>query len=471
MSVLLNIKSISLLISGAIALTASAQLPAEGSSSSLQVAGLSADGKTVTLSGHIDARDLVLTRTPKPGAMTLDLSAASVGEFAGRSEVYMGRSYFAAARIPAYIFFQTPYREILLPSGITCIEEGAFAGADLVEITIPDGVDYIAENAFYGCPNLREVTLPSSLTRIGKGAFANCPALEYINLADTRVKDIAERLFEGCISLNALRMPSGIQSIGSHALSGTAIKHVALTSVSSLAPYALADMPALEEADINPNAKIGEGVLMNSPSLKKVRGVPANIPALFAANCYQLPASETMAGSSSIGSYALANTEAETLVLLPGLSFLDLGSLSGLTSLTHIDATELKADIPALHPDAFPCIPHEEVKLKVTDDAYDLWKADPQWGKFNVYCDRTTDLNKVLPQDNSIRFLFETPGEIRIVSDLPIKDGAIYDANGNCIAMLAAGLTDQTLTLPSEKGVYLVTASDENSTKSLKFMK
>jgi hypothetical protein len=59
-------------------------------------------------------------------------------------------------------------------AGITEIGASVFAGSSaLRKIIIPQGIVTIGENAFYGCVNLAEVDISSSVTAIGKGAFYN----------------------------------------------------------------------------------------------------------------------------------------------------------------------------------------------------------------------------------------------------------------------------------------------------------
>ena len=49
-------------------------------------------------------------------------------------------------------------KNITLPSGLTYIEEGAFANcSSLTSITIPDSVSYISPKAFYNCTNLTQI--------------------------------------------------------------------------------------------------------------------------------------------------------------------------------------------------------------------------------------------------------------------------------------------------------------------------
>ena len=66
---------------------------------------------------------------------------------------------------------------LIIPEGVTWIDDLAFVGMRLTSITIPNGVTGIGENAFVYCSQLSSITLPDSVTWIGDWAFAQCSAL------------------------------------------------------------------------------------------------------------------------------------------------------------------------------------------------------------------------------------------------------------------------------------------------------
>jgi len=53
---------------------------------------------------------------------------------------------------------------------------------ELESIVIPEGITSIDEGAFTGCKNLKSVTIPASVTEIGEYVFFNCPALTSITV-------------------------------------------------------------------------------------------------------------------------------------------------------------------------------------------------------------------------------------------------------------------------------------------------
>ena len=96
--------------------------------------------------------------------------------------------------------------EVVIPDAVTAISENAFSlcsalsrvefgeniaitrisrstfynCTSLESIIIPDGVTVIEEYAFIGCRTLVSITVPASVTRVGKRAFDVCPALKEV---------------------------------------------------------------------------------------------------------------------------------------------------------------------------------------------------------------------------------------------------------------------------------------------------
>ncbi|MBQ8162282.1 MAG: leucine-rich repeat domain-containing protein, partial [Clostridia bacterium] len=71
-----------------------------------------------------------------------------------------------------YHFFSVSGNAVLvLPKGLSTIEEEAFEGIAAEQVQIPQGVTRIESRAFAACPNLREVKVPASVTYIADDAF------------------------------------------------------------------------------------------------------------------------------------------------------------------------------------------------------------------------------------------------------------------------------------------------------------
>lgn len=97
---------------------------------------------------------------------------------------------------------------IELPKGIACLGSYAFNKNRNFEnyyetIIVPDGVTTIEDYAFYGCIKLTTIILPETLTHIGANAF------------------------ELCLNLKKLKLPSSLKYVGEYALSSLTI-HIPL---------------------------------------------------------------------------------------------------------------------------------------------------------------------------------------------------------------------------------------------------
>lgn len=125
--------------------------------------------------------------------------------------------------------------EVVLPSTIKEIGDGAFFCSKISSINLPDGLEKIGDAAFYACrlkevwiPNscqtiagtntfqqnypLKKIHLPEGLGRI-PCCFANdCWDLQEVNIPST-VKSIDRAAFEQCKSLKKINLPDGLETI------------------------------------------------------------------------------------------------------------------------------------------------------------------------------------------------------------------------------------------------------------------
>ena len=68
-------------------------------------------------------------------------------------------------------------RKNVIPDGVSAIRAFEYKNSDMEEIIIPSSVTIIEEGAFLGCNNLKRVVIPDSVTEMGKAAFKNCSSL------------------------------------------------------------------------------------------------------------------------------------------------------------------------------------------------------------------------------------------------------------------------------------------------------
>jgi hypothetical protein len=75
---------------------------------------------------------------------------------------------------------------IVLPGGLTAIEDGTFFGCgELTEVVIPDSVTAIGKRAFDSCDSLTRVVIPEGVTTLEEEAFRGCWGLTHVTLPDS----------------------------------------------------------------------------------------------------------------------------------------------------------------------------------------------------------------------------------------------------------------------------------------------
>lgn len=96
-----------------------------------------------------------------------------------------------------------------------------------------NGVNYIvtgiADGAFANCIRIKSITLPTTLYTIGDRAFLRCTDLRIIRLPKT-LTTIGAHAFEGCTSLVDVVLPNAVAEIGEYVFAGCAnVRHFVLS--------------------------------------------------------------------------------------------------------------------------------------------------------------------------------------------------------------------------------------------------
>lgn len=105
--------------------------------------------------------------------------------------------------------------EIIVPEGITYIEDYQFANFNMKKVVLPNSLEEIYDYAFYNCPNLKEINIPSNVEYIGAYAFANTLIKSVV--LPSGVTEINNNTFEGCSNLISVTINGDITSIGDSA--------------------------------------------------------------------------------------------------------------------------------------------------------------------------------------------------------------------------------------------------------------
>lgn len=179
----------------------------------------------VSLNGYKDSEEIIneiyviAEKEASAKAATGDYTGAygylaDFGYTAENSEIYQAYQYAAEGNFSAAM--HCGLTTVVVPDGVTCIEEKMFAYCTgFTHITLPNSVTRIENQAFYGCSGLVSVTLPNRLTEIGAEAFAYCSNLIEIRLPDT-VTTIGDSAFCECNSLTTFAFGSGVVSVGEY---------------------------------------------------------------------------------------------------------------------------------------------------------------------------------------------------------------------------------------------------------------
>lgn len=102
---------------------------------------------------------------------------------------------------------------IILPSGMTKINSGGFAGCTkLASVTLPQTLKIIGGKAFQGCSSLKSIIIPNSVTSISDSAFDSCTALTYVKLPDG-IKELDASTFRDCTALPTVTVPASVATI------------------------------------------------------------------------------------------------------------------------------------------------------------------------------------------------------------------------------------------------------------------
>jgi len=102
---------------------------------------------------------------------------------------------------------------VVIPNGVTSIENSAFSASSITSITIPNSVTNIGDQAFYRCASLTSVTIGSGVKSIGKNAFDMCFNLTSVTIPNS-VNSIGVQAFKECKRLTSVTFGGAIPSSG-----------------------------------------------------------------------------------------------------------------------------------------------------------------------------------------------------------------------------------------------------------------
>lgn len=189
-----------------------------------------------------DFNGLIKKITVKEGITRIGIGAfvgagADIEEY---SDLTLGKGYLTSVKLPAslqtigaYAFADVGCDDLIIPEGITTVENRAFLLARFQSVTIntekiyknmfynskissvimSDNVKVIEEKAFEQCYELESVKFSNSLWSLGRFAFIECTSLKSVKLP-VSVTEMNGESFYGCESLESAIIEANVSTLG-----------------------------------------------------------------------------------------------------------------------------------------------------------------------------------------------------------------------------------------------------------------
>ena len=183
---------------------------------------------------------------------------------------------------------------VVIPEGVTAIDDSAFEDSSLASITLPASVMGIGSRAFSGATALTSITIPAGVISIGDGAFKNTTALTSIsvNPANPSFTSIDGMLLNKEVttliqyavakSATSITIPAGVTTIGRQAFSGaTFLTSITMqTGVTTIEQGAFNGMTSLSDITIPEGVTtIGNQAFGSASALTSVT-IPASVTSI-----------------------------------------------------------------------------------------------------------------------------------------------------------------------------------------------
>ena len=183
---------------------------------------------------------------------------------------------------------------VVIPEGVTAIDDSAFEQSSLASITLPASVMRIGSRAFNGATALTSITIPAGVMEIGSRAFSATNSLTSIsvNPANPSFTSIDGMLFNKEVttliiysvakSATSITIPAGVTTIGRQAFSGaTFLTSITMqTGVTTIEQGAFNGMTSLSDITIPEGVTtIGDQAFGGASALTSVT-IPASVTSI-----------------------------------------------------------------------------------------------------------------------------------------------------------------------------------------------
>lgn len=171
--------------------------------------------------------------------------------------------------------------KVIIPDGVTVIQNEAFDSKELETVVIPDSVTEIQDRAFAKCDNIKSITMSKNLKQCGEDVLSN------ITLKQASNKDgfytIGNILVKYKGTRKKVTIPNGIQVIGEHAFerNKTITEVVIPSGVVNISKSAFDECTNLKKVTIpNGVTSIGSYAFRMCRNLKTVK-IPSSVRVMY----------------------------------------------------------------------------------------------------------------------------------------------------------------------------------------------
>lgn len=448
---------------------------------------------TLDLSGTMNARDFATINEELTNLTSLNLQDIKIEAYSSKKAILGNSSTFEADVLPQNAFFGMQLTEIILPSSLIAIDNGAFTNSKIKNIDIPAGVVKIGSFAFADCDNLQSISFPSSVSVLGDYLTSDCDNLIAIDLKSSGITELPAYAFfncmalssvvlpdnlttihDGCFSatstLQSIILPSTLKKIGNKAFQNSGIENIFIPkNVELIGDFAFANCNNLITADISAeNPIIGKGIFFYCSKLSSLTFNRQIIISDYSyAGTSSLNLNETdLSNVQSIGKYAFVDNQSEKIEFGNELQMLDDHAMEGMNALTEIIVSNLGDNVPQLGEDVFLGINQPNVQLTIADDTEDAWKSAEQWKEFDIKS--KSDLVGVEMLKETTKAWFDE-NMLCIASSNLMETISIFTTNGLCVAQLNCNNTTASFdTSALHDTTYIVIVTTNNNICSFK---
>ena len=245
---------------------------------------------------------------------------------------------------------------------VTGIGANAFAGSDIVCVTLPKTATSIDASAFEECSSLRTI-IGTSVTDIGERAFYNCSAFNYIYLGE--LKTIGEYSFYNvCSETNSITGETfsldllSLTSIPEGAFNKSAISEIRLGKIGTISKNAFNDCNQLINVHIEQVTSIPNSMFTGCTSLRDVEIFGLSFVSRSAFSGCSSLVNVNIPDATMVNSLAFEKCTSLTDVNLKSATLVYSNAFSGCTSLKLLSLPEFNSfQVNSTANGAYPAFP------------------------------------------------------------------------------------------------------------------